>query len=61
MIIMKCVVAMFPAGKHNKVVILENRTGATVNDILRDDKANEAFDKIDINITGVEWETDTEI
>ena len=35
----------------------DNRTGATVNDILPDDKANETFNKIDGNITGVDWET----
>ena len=31
-----------------------------VNDILPDDKANETFDEIDGNITGVEWEAETE-
>ena len=34
---------------------IEQRTGATVNDILPDGEANEAFDKINGNITGVDW------
>ena len=42
-------------------MIFENRIGATVNDILPDDKANEAFDKLNGNITGVYWEAETEI
>ena len=53
---MKRVAAMDLSEKQNEGLIFENRTGATLNDILPDDKANEAFDKIDGNITGVEWE-----
>ena len=37
---------------------VENRTGATVKDILLDDEANEAFKKIDRNIAVVEWEAE---
>ena len=55
-IVMKRVAAMAKTEKQNEGLIFENRTGATLNDILPDDKANEAFDKIDGNITGVEWE-----
>ena len=40
-IVMKRVAAMALAKKQNKGLIFENRTGATVNDILPDDKANE--------------------
>ena len=58
-IVMKCVVTMALAKKQNKGFILENRTGATVNDILPDDEANEAFDELDGNITRVEWEAET--
>ena len=56
MVVMKRVTAMDLAKKQNEGLIFENRTGATVNDILPDDKANEAFDEIDGNIAGVEWE-----
>ena len=42
-------------------MIFENRTGATVHDILPDDEANEPFDKLNGNITGVDWEAETEI
>ena len=55
---MKRVAEMDLAEKQNKGLIFENRTGATVNDIMPDDKANEAFNKIDGNITEVEWETE---
>ena len=44
------------AKKQNEGTIIENRTGATVNDILSDDEANKAFNKIDMNIAGVDWE-----
>ena len=54
---MKRVTEMALAKKQNEELIFENLTGATVNDILPDDKANEAFNKIDGNITGVDWET----
>ena len=60
-IIMKRVAEMALAEKQNKDLIFLNRTGATINDLLTDDKANEAFDKIDGNITGVECEAETEI
>ena len=49
-----------PSRKQNEGLIFENRTGATVNDILPDDEANEAFNKIEGNITGVEWEAEAE-
>ena len=58
---MKHVAAMDLAEKQNEGLIFENRTGATVNDILPDDEANEAFDEINGNITGVEWDAETEI
>ena len=51
---MKRVAAMALAEKHNKGLIFEDRTCATVNDNLPDDEANEAFDEIDGNLTGVE-------
>ena len=57
---MKPVAAMALAKKQNEGLIFENRTVATVYDILPDDEANEAFDKIDGNITGVEWEAEAE-
>ena len=58
---MKRVAEIALAKKQNKGLIFENRTGATVNDLLPDDEANKAFDEIDGNITGVEWEAETEI
>ena len=58
---MKRVAEMALAEKQNEGLIFENRTGATVNDILPDDEANEKFDEINGNITGVEWEAETEI
>ena len=45
---MKRVAAIALAKKQNEGLIFENRTGATVNDILPDDEANEAL--IDGNI-----------
>ena len=42
-------------------MIFENRAGVKVKDILPDDEANKAFDKLDRNITGVDWEAETEI
>ena len=53
-IAMKRVEAMALSKKQNKGLILENLTGATINDILPDDEANEVFEEININITGVE-------
>ena len=58
---MKRVVAMALAEKQNEGLIFENHTGATVNHILPNDEANEAFDEIDGDITGVEWEAEAEI
>ena len=58
---MKRVAEIALAKKQNKGLIFENRTGATVNERLPDDEANKAFDEIDGNITGVEWEAETEI
>ena len=54
-IVMKRVVAMSLAEKQNEGLIFENHTGAMVNNILIDDKTNEAFNKIDGDITGVDW------
>ena len=59
-IVMKRVTAIALVKKWNKRLIFENRTGATVKDILPDDKANEAFNKIDGNIGGVDWEPETQ-
>ena len=58
---MKRVAAMALSEKHNEGLIFENRTGAMVNDIPPDEEANEAFDKLNWNITGVKWESETEI
>ena len=55
-IVMKEVAAMALAEKQNKGPIFENCTGAMVNDILPDDEANEAFNEIDGNIVGMDWE-----
>ena len=55
---MKRVVEIALAQKLNKGLIFGNRTGSTVNDILPDDKENEAFKEIDWNITGVDWEAE---
>ena len=52
---MKLVAAIDLAKKHNEGLMFENRTSATVNDIMPDDKAKKSFDEIDGNITGVEW------
>ena len=48
------VATMALAEKQNEGLIFENHTGTTVNDILPDDKVNEAFDEINGNITRVE-------
>ena len=58
---MKRVAEISLAEKQNEGFIVENRTGATVNYIIPDDEANKVFDKLDGNITGVDWETETEI
>ena len=60
-IIMKRVAEMVSAEKQNEVLIFEKRTGATVNNLLPDDETNEAFNKLVGNITGVEWDAETEI
>ena len=44
--------------KQNEGLIFENRTYATVNDILPDDEENKAFNEIDGNIAGVDWEAE---
>ena len=54
----KRVAVMDLSKKQNEGMIFENHTGATVNYIFPDTKANEVFDKIDRNITGVDWETE---
>ena len=56
---MKHVTANTPAEKQNEGHIFENGTRATVNDLLPYDEANKAFEKMDYNITGVEWEAET--
>ena len=58
---MKRVAEMALAKKQDKVLIFVNCTDTTVNDLLPDDKANEAFEKLDRNITGEDWEAETEI
>ena len=60
-IVMKRVATMALSKKQNEGLIFENHTGATVNDLLPYDKVNESFHKIDGNITGVEWDPETEI
>ena len=42
--------------KKNKGLVFENSTGATVNDILPDEEANKAFNNINRNIAGEDWE-----
>ena len=58
---MKRVAEMALSKKQNEESIFENRTGARVNNILTDYEANEAFDELDKNITGMDWELQTEI
>ena len=60
-IVMKRVAEMDLAENRMKAWFFENSTGATVNDLLPDDKSNEAFNELDGNITGVEYEAETEI
>ena len=55
---MKKVAAMALSKKQNEGLIIENRTGATVNHILPDDEVNKALNKIDGNITGLDWEAE---
>ena len=56
--VMKQVTAMALSKKQNEGLIFENRTGAKVNDILTDDEESKEYDKIDGNITGVDWEAE---
>ena len=44
--------------KQNEGLIFENRTGATVNNIFPYDETNKAFNKIDRDIAGVDWEAE---
>ena len=55
---MKGVASMALAEKQNEGLIFENCAGVTVNDIFPDDDTNEAFNKIDGNIEGVDWEVE---
>ena len=55
---MKQVASMALAKKKNNGLIFENHAGVTVIDILLDDDANKAFNKINGNIAGVEWEAE---
>ena len=57
-IVMKWVAAMALAKKQNEGLIFENCTGAIVNNILPDDETNEASNKIDGDISGVDWEAE---
>ena len=54
MVVMKLAAAMALSEKQNEGLIFENRADITVKDILPDDDANEAFNEIDGNITGVD-------
>ena len=55
---MNQVAKMAPAKKQNEGLVFENRAGVTVNNIFPDDDANEAFNEIDGNIAGVDWEAE---
>ena len=55
-IVMKQVAEMDLAGKQNKRQVFENCTDDTVNNIMLGDEANKAFNEIDGNIAGVDWE-----
>ena len=52
---------MVLADKHNEGLIFEKRTGATVNNLLPDDKTNVERLSLAGNITSVEWDAETEI
>ena len=54
LIVIKQVAAMELSEKKNKGMIFENRTGAMVNYILPDNEANNAFNILNGNITGVD-------
>ena len=51
---MKQVAEISLSEKQNEGLIFENRADATVNNIFPDDEANEAFNKINGNIAGVD-------
>ena len=53
-ILMKRLEAMAMAKTQPEGLFFDNCTGISVEDILPDDDANEAFSKIDRNIVGVE-------
>ena len=55
--VMKLVATMALSKKKNKEVFFENHS-VMVNNILPDDDANEAFNKIDRNIAVVDWEAE---
>ena len=57
-ILMKRVSAMSLAENQSEGLFFENYTGIAVENILPDDEANKAFCKIDVNVAGVEWETE---
>ena len=57
-IVMKRVTAMALPKKQNKGIIFENHTGAGIKDIFPDEEANKVFNKINRNITGVDWEAE---
>ena len=44
--------------KQTEVLVFDNGVGVAVNNILLDNNINEAFEKIDRNIEGVEWEAE---
>ena len=44
--------------KQNEGLIFLNGTGATENNILLDDEVNKAFNNINENIAGVDWEAE---
>ena len=54
-IVKKLVAEMYLAVKRKQGLIVENCTGATVNNILPDEKSNERFNKTNRNIIGVDW------
>ena len=57
-IVMKLVAAMALSKKKDEGIIFLNHAGVMVNNIFPDDDANEAFNKIDRNIAGVDWEAE---
>ena len=55
---MKRVVAVALAENQSEGLIFENCTGIAVDDVLPDYDANKAFREIDVELTGVELETE---